>query len=76
MAELKPRHFLNRFGSGLIYGILGFTITGVATSLGFIPAIINGATTSAAVGSVLFIAEVVRGAIEKSDSDAEKADAK
>ena len=61
--KLVASDFLNRFDSGLIYGILGTAVSGIALAAGFLPPIIGTYATPLAVGTVLFIAEVVNGAV-------------
>ena len=67
---LHASDFLNRLDSGLIYGILGVVAGGLASSVGFLPASIGsiggvGVSTPVFLGAVLFIAEVVNGAVNK-----------
>jgi hypothetical protein len=58
---LKSSHLLDRFDSGILFGIVGVIGGGVAQALGFVPATIGTYGTPLAVGTVLFLAEWIRG---------------
>lgn len=68
---MRAEHFLNKFDSGLIYGMVGSILGGVGVTLGFLPNVIGAEGTALAMGTIMLAAEVIRGAVE-----AEKAEAK
>lgn len=68
---MRAEHFLNKFDSGLIYGMMGSILGGVGVTLGFLPNVIGAEATALAMGTIMLAAEVIHGAVE-----AEKADAK
>ncbi|MGC8579673.1 MAG: hypothetical protein ACP5MB_06405 [bacterium] len=74
MSDLKPRHFLEGIPSGIIYGILGVVASGLAVTYGFIDiptGLLSKGAIVAATGGVLFTAEWIRKALEKSDDEEE-----
>ena len=67
--NFKAVHFVAGLPSAIILGIIGIVASGVAVSLGFMPALINGINTDIAIGSAVFISELVYKAYQEKSKD-------
>lgn len=64
----EAEDFVAGVPSSLILGILAGAVTTVAVTVGFLPAVFGLTTTAAAVGTAVFIAELVKVAYENKNS--------